>query len=109
MEKFTAYRALTHTSKMMFNVVYALGELAILYPISGGFYTYSVRFIDPSWGFAMGYNYVFQWAIVLPLELVVAGLTLRFWDEDGSVHVAVWVTIHHPSRSGPAECVKTCG
>lgn len=75
----------------MFNVVYALGELAILYPISGGFYTYSVRFIDPSWGFAMGYNYVFQWAIVLPLELVVAGLTIQFWDQDASVNVAVWV------------------
>ena len=38
------------------------------------------------------YNYVFQWAIVLPLELVVAGLTLRFWDSDGSIHVAVWVS-----------------
>lgn len=80
----------------MFNVVYALGELAILYPISGGFYTYSVRFIDPSWGFAMGWNYVFQWAIVLPLELVVAGLTIRFWDTDGSVHVAVWVSLTPP-------------
>jgi amino acid transporter len=51
---------LTH-AQMMFNVVYALGEMAMLYPISGGFYTYSVRFIDPSWGFAMGWNYVFQW------------------------------------------------
>lgn len=38
---------------MMFNVVYALGELAVMYPVSGGFYTYSARFIDPSWGFAM--------------------------------------------------------
>ena len=46
---------------MMFNVVYALGELAMMYPISGGFYTYSTRFIDPAWGFAMGWNYVFQW------------------------------------------------
>lgn len=45
---------------MLFNVVYALGELAVMYPVSGGFYTYSVRFIDPSWGFAMGWNYVFQ-------------------------------------------------
>lgn len=45
---------------MMFNVVYALGELAVMYPVTGGFYTYSVRFIDPSWGFAMGWNYVFQ-------------------------------------------------
>lgn len=24
---------------MMFNVVYALGELAVMYPVSGGFYT----------------------------------------------------------------------
>lgn len=38
---------------MMFNVVYALGEMAVMYPVSGGFYTYSARFIDPSWGFAM--------------------------------------------------------
>lgn len=43
---------------MIFNVVHALGELAVMYPVSGGFYTYSVRFIDPSWGFAMGWNYV---------------------------------------------------
>lgn len=46
------------TGVMIFNVVYALGELAVMYPVSGGFYTYSVRFIDPSWGFAMGWNYV---------------------------------------------------
>lgn len=75
----------------MFNVVYALGELAIMFPISGGFYTYSARFIDPSWGFAMGWNYVLQWAVVLPLELVVAGLTVNYWGAD--VNVAVWITI----------------
>lgn len=76
---------------MIFNVVHALGELAYLYPISGGFYTYSVRFIDPAWGFAMGWNYVFQWAIVLPLELVVAGLTVNYFGLD--VNVSVWITV----------------
>ncbi|KAF1974070.1 amino-acid permease inda1 [Bimuria novae-zelandiae CBS 107.79] len=76
---------------MIFNVVYALGELAVMYPVSGGFYTYSTRFIDPSWGFAMGWNYVFQWAIVLPLEITVAGLTLDYWPND--VPLAGWITI----------------
>ncbi|ODH46459.1 hypothetical protein GX48_07436 [Paracoccidioides brasiliensis] len=76
---------------MMFNVVYALGELAIMYPISGGFYTYSTRFIDPSWGFAMGWNYVFQWAIVLPLELTVAAMTIGYWQVD--VSIGVWITL----------------
>jgi amino acid transporter len=37
-------------------LVYALGELAVMYPVSGGFYTLSTRFIDPSWGFAMGWS-----------------------------------------------------
>jgi amino acid transporter len=78
---------------MIFNVVYALGELAVMYPVSGGFYTYSTRFIDPSWGFAMGWNYVFQWAIVLPLELVVAGITVQYWDGAKPISLAVFVTI----------------
>ena len=76
---------------MIFNVVYALGELAVMYPVSGGFYTYSTRFIDPSWGFAMGWNYVFQWAIVLPLELTVAALTVQYWGTD--INIAVFITI----------------
>jgi amino acid transporter len=75
---------------MVFNVCFALGELAVMYPISGGFYTYSARFIDPSWGFAMGWNYVFQWAIVLPLELTVAGITVEYWQV--GVNVGVWIT-----------------
>lgn len=70
---------------MMFNTVYALGELAVMYPVSGGFYTYSTRFIDPSWGFAMGWNYVMQWAVVLPLELTVCGVTVQYWNDEISV------------------------
>merc|ERR1712093_392714 len=76
---------------MIFNVVFALWELCIMYPISGGFYTFSTRFIDPSWGFAMGWNYVFQWAIVLPLEITVASFTISFWTTN--VHVAVWISM----------------
>lgn len=72
-------------------LVYALGELAVLYPVSGGFYTYSTRFIDPSWGFAMGWNYVFQWAVVLPLELTVCGLTIQYWN--ASISVGVWIAV----------------
>lgn len=34
---------------LMYMTVLSLGELAIMYPINGAFYEYSVRFIDPSW------------------------------------------------------------
>ncbi|KAH6963050.1 hypothetical protein HG530_006784 [Fusarium avenaceum] len=76
---------------MIFNVVYALGELAVMYPVSGGFYTYANRFVDPSWGFAMGWNYVMQWAFVLPLELTVCGTVIQYWAPDTSV--AIWVSV----------------
>lgn len=73
---------------LVFNVVQALGELAVLYPVSGGFYTYATRFVDPSVGFALGWNYCLQWAIVLPLELTVASEVIKFWNNDISVAVS---------------------
>ncbi|KAH8156552.1 hypothetical protein CIB48_g11691 [Xylaria polymorpha] len=76
---------------MMFNVVYALGELAVMYPVSGGFYTYASRFIDPAWGFAIGWNYVAQWAVVVPLELTVCAISISYWN--AVISPAVWITI----------------
>jgi amino acid permease len=35
-----------------------------------------VRFIDPAWGFAMGWNYAMNWLVVLPFELTTAGITI---------------------------------
>jgi amino acid transporter len=41
---------------MLFCTVHALGELAVAYPVAGSFASYSSRFIDPAWGFAMGWK-----------------------------------------------------
>lgn len=41
---------------MLFCTVHALGELAVAFPVAGSFSVYSSRFIDPSWGFAMGWK-----------------------------------------------------
>lgn len=35
----------------------ALGELAVLYPVNGAFFTYTCRFVDEAWGFATGWQY----------------------------------------------------
>ncbi|KAG6808350.1 hypothetical protein H0H92_010029 [Tricholoma furcatifolium] len=76
---------------MLINVTQALGEMCILYPVSGGFYTLSGRFLDPSFAFAMGWNYYLQWAVVLPLEITVAGTTVQYWTD--KVPIAAWITI----------------
>jgi amino acid transporter len=39
----------------------------------------------------MGWNYVFQWAIVFPFELVVASLTVGYWNS--SITPAAWITL----------------
>lgn len=41
---------------MLYCVVMCLGELAVIFPVSGSFSTYSTRFVSPAWGFAMGWN-----------------------------------------------------
>ncbi|KAF3940872.1 hypothetical protein ABW19_dt0209298 [Dactylella cylindrospora] len=64
-----------------------------MYPVAGAFYTYSCRFIDPAWGYAMGMNYAFNWLVVLPLELTAAGITLQFWEGARDIHISVWITV----------------
>lgn len=76
---------------MLYCTVHALGEMAVLYPVAGSFSHYSTRFVDPAWGFAMGWNYALQWLIVLPLEIVAASITIDYWSP--GVSNAAWVSI----------------
>ncbi|CAI4592082.1 CPA_1a_G0034170.mRNA.1.CDS.1 [Saccharomyces cerevisiae] len=70
------------TGTMIYAMVMALGELAVIFPISGGFTTYATRFIDESFGYASNFNYMLQWLVVLPLEIVSASITVNFWGTD---------------------------
>lgn len=70
------------------------------YPVNGSFYNYSIRFIDPAWGFAMGWNYALNWLVVLPFELTAASITISFWTADPSsgdvpskYNVGIWITL----------------
>ncbi|KAI1153455.1 amino acid permease/ SLC12A domain-containing protein [Nemania diffusa] len=59
-----------------------LGELSTNFPVKGSFYEFSVRFISPSWGFAMGWNYVMNFVFVVPFEIIVMVMCARFWNPD---------------------------
>ncbi len=77
----------------MFCVIHALGELTVAFPVSGAYSAFSVRFLDPSWGFAMGWNYSIGWLVTLPLELVAASITIEFWNT--TVDPAIFVLIFY--------------
>ncbi|CAF4388780.1 unnamed protein product, partial [Adineta steineri] len=76
---------------MLFNVCMALGELCVVFPVSGSFVVHGSRFLDPAWGFAMGWNYALHRLVVIPLELTVAGIVICYWTT--SINIAVWITI----------------
>lgn len=80
-------------STFLYCTMQSLAELSSSYPVTGSFATYSVKFVDPSWGFAMGWNYAMFWVIVLPLELVASALTINFWNSD--INSDAWVAIFY--------------
>ncbi len=62
----------------------SLGEMATQLPIPGSFEAYAERFIDPSLGFAFGWNYWFSWSITLAAEFVAGALIVQFWFPGGN-------------------------
>ncbi|RIY23482.1 amino acid permease, partial [Gardnerella vaginalis] len=56
-------------------------------PISGSFASYSGKFIDPALGFAMGWNYWFNWAITVAVDISTAAIVLQYWLPN----VPIWV------------------
>lgn len=73
---------------MVYFLVTSLGEMAAYMPVSGTFSTYATRFVDPSLGFALGWNYWYNWAITIAAELSAATLIMKFWFPDSSP--ALW-------------------
>jgi len=80
---------------MVLLLMQSLGEMAAHLPLAGSFQTYATRFVSPSFGFAMGWNYWFNWAITVAAELVAAGLIMSFWlpDVPGWVWAAVFLVL----------------
>ena len=72
---------------MVWFLMQSLGEMATYLPVAGSFGEYSRRFVSPSFGFAMGWNYWYNWSITVAAELVAAALVMQYWLPD----VPAWV------------------
>lgn len=64
---------------MVYFLMTSLGEMATYSPTSGSFSDYAGKYVDPALGFAMGWNYWFNWAITLAVDIVAVGLVSNFW------------------------------
>lgn len=73
---------------MVYFLMTSLGEMATYLPVPGSFGTYASRYVDPAFGFALGWNYWFNWAITLAAELVACALIMKYWFPD--IPAIVW-------------------
>ncbi|OIW34245.1 hypothetical protein CONLIGDRAFT_626305 [Coniochaeta ligniaria NRRL 30616] len=76
---------------MIYLVMQALAELAVMYPVNGAFNMYICRFVDPSWGFACGWQYAISWLTVLPFEISAACNIIHFWPDSEGINNAAWI------------------
>lgn len=65
----------------------SLGEMVAYLPIPGGHIKLAERFVDPALSFTMGWNYWYNWTIILPGELSAAAVLVNFWTTVGTFHV----------------------
>lgn len=64
---------------MVYFLMTSLGEMATFMPNTGSFATYTTKFVEPSLGFATGWNFWYNWAITLAFELSAASVLMKYW------------------------------
>jgi len=74
-----------------YSVMISLGEMITFLPIPGGHIKLAERFVDPAFSFTMGWNYWYNWSIVLPAELSAAAILIGFWND--KINPAAWISI----------------
>ncbi|WP_019119530.1 amino acid permease [Brevibacillus massiliensis] len=67
---------------MVYFLMTSLGEMAAYMPVSGSFSTYASKFVDPSLGFALGWNYWYNWAVTIAVEISAGALIMKYWLPD---------------------------
>ncbi|WP_147195050.1 amino acid permease [Rummeliibacillus stabekisii] len=67
---------------MVYFVMTSLGEMAAYMPTSGSFSSYASKFVDPAFGFSIGWLYWFNWAMTIAAELTASTMIMKFWFPD---------------------------
>lgn len=66
----------------LYCVINSLGEMAAWLPIPGAVPVFASRFVDPALGFTLGWNYWYQFAIGVPIEVSACAIIVDFWPND---------------------------
>ncbi|THH26398.1 hypothetical protein EUX98_g7790 [Antrodiella citrinella] len=81
------------TGTICYCVMVSLGEMIAYLPLPGGHIRLAERFVDPAFSFTMGWNYWYNWVIILPAELSAASVLINYWISSTRVNDAAWIAI----------------
>ncbi|KAK5400825.1 hypothetical protein LTR06_011209 [Exophiala xenobiotica] len=76
---------------MVYLMMQALAEMSVMYPVNGAFTMYICRFVDPSLGFACGWEYAISWLTVLPFEISAACNIIHYWPGSEGINNSAWI------------------
>ncbi|CAO1632411.1 unnamed protein product [Parajaminaea phylloscopi] len=74
-----------------YGVITALGEMTSWIPHKKGFAGHSSQFVSGSFGFAVGYNYLFKLLVLVPSQLNATAILLSYWRPD--INGGIWITV----------------
>ncbi|CAG8935557.1 unnamed protein product [Penicillium salamii] len=87
----SAVLAYSITGFNLYAVINSMGEMATWLPLPGAVPVYASRFVDEALGFTLGWNYWYQFAIGVPIEISAAALVIEYWPNN--ISSAVWITV----------------
>lgn len=76
----SAFLAYAITGFNLFCVINSLGEMAAWLPIPGAVPIFAARYVDPALGFTLSWNYWYQLAIGVPIEVSACVVVLDYWN-----------------------------
>ncbi|KAJ7065372.1 general APC amino acid permease [Mycena amicta] len=84
--------AYTLVASVAYSSLCCIAEMTTWAPISGTFPHYAARWVDPAFGFAIGWNYFYSNAMSVPVEINAAVILLTFWDKNTD-HAAIYTAL----------------
>ncbi|KAJ5094818.1 hypothetical protein N7456_010679 [Penicillium angulare] len=69
----------------------SVGEMCAYLPIRGSIFELAARFIDPAFGFAMGWVYFYGGVMLVCTEYAAVATVMQYWNT--SINPAVWVAM----------------
>ena len=87
----SAFISYAITGFNLYCVINSLGEMTAWLPIPGAVPVFAARYVDPALGFTLGWNYWYQFAIGVPIEVTACVVVTDYWPN--AIPPAALITI----------------